>query len=40
MRGELGNEPQPRARSICMYAEPCIHAERIDMTAGSEQLVN
>ena len=40
MRGDLGNEPQPHARSICMYVEPCIYAEHIDMTARSQQLVN
>ena len=40
MRGELGNEPQRHARSICMYVEPCIYAEHIDMTAGSQLLVN
>ena len=25
---------------ICMYVGPCIYAENIDMTAGSQQLVN
>ena len=40
MGGELGNEPQPHARSICMYVGTHIHAKHIDMTAGSQHLVN
>ena len=40
MRGELGYEPQPHARSICLYVKQCIYAEHIDMTAGSQLLVN
>ena len=40
MGGELGNEPQPHARSICMYVGPRIYAEHVDMTAGSQHLVN
>ena len=34
MGDELGNEPQPHARSACIYAK------HIGMTAGSQQLAN
>ena len=36
MRGELGNEPQHHARSMCIYVELCIYVEHIDVTAGSQ----